>query len=363
MSNKLICLVSGGTGGHVYPALGLAEALHKKGHHVLMVTDSRGKVFQESEYITQVVKLPVYRGVGPFKALIMPLTMALSLIKSLFIFLHYRPDVVVGFGGYPSVPAMMAAKFLGKHRIVHEQNAVMGRANRLALKGAHKVITAFEKVHHVEEKHEPVFVGNPVRASILAVRNYPYQLPKEGESFNILVVGGSQGAEIFTKVVPETLSMLPDHLKKNIHVHQQCRPEQYEATIEAYRDAGVTADVKPFFDDMDKRLRLAHLVICRSGASTVAELSVAGRPAIFVPYPHAMDDHQYHNAQALVDCGAAVLMAQNIFQVERLLQQVQNLMSDQKKLVAMAQAMKNYGRPEAANDLADLVLSVNQENQ
>ena len=285
MTERLICLVSGGTGGHVYPALALAQVLHARGHHVIMITDSRGRVFQESEAISQVIKLPIYRGTGAAKAVILPTTMAYSLAKSTVMLQHYAPDAVVGFGGYPSVPAMVAAQLMRKPTVVHEQNAVMGRANRLAARRADLIATAFKDVKFLPANKETTLTGNPVRSSILAVRGKDYKLPTETEKFNILIIGGSQGAEIFTKVVPEVMSRLPYNHKKKLYVHQQCRPEQYDETVEAYRKGEITADVKPFFDDIDRRLQSAHLVICRAGASTVAELTTAGRPAIFCSLP------------------------------------------------------------------------------
>jgi UDP-N-acetylglucosamine--N-acetylmuramyl-(pentapeptide) pyrophosphoryl-undecaprenol N-acetylglucosamine transferase len=358
MSGKsLILLTAGGTGGHVFPAEALATELTKRGHRLAFVTDRRG-----AAYGGALGGLDTYHISGggiAGKSLSARLQSMGSLVAGYFqarsLIRRLKPAAVIGFGGYASVPAVMAANHLGVPSAVHEQNAVLGRANRLLAGGAARIATSFAHVGKVSSAwHNKVRrTGNPVRAAILALRAAPY--PPIAERLTLLVTGGSQGAKIFSDLVPQALIRLPASLQARLHVHQQCRAEDIDRVKELYHDHGITADLQPFFPDVPARLSAAHLVICRSGASTVSELAVAGRPAVLVPYLHAIDDHQTANARAFAHNGAGWVMGQTSLTPESLAIQLGALLGAPDALAAAAQRAHDEGQPEAAERLADLV--------
>lgn len=367
MSKKLVCLVSGGTGGHVFPAMALAEQLHKQHHYTCLLTESRGGEFSESENLTMVKRIPIVRKLGVLSSVVYPLSLAWSALYCLIMLGRMHPDVVVGFGGYPCVPVLIAARLLRIPYVVHESNSVLGRVNRAFAKGAKLLCTAYPNVKFAKAYEEKTVVtGSPVRSAIHTIRKHTYKLPimegytaeRHREQFNVLVIGGSQGAKIFSDVLPKAINRLPEGVKQNIYVQQQCRPENIDELTGDYRHMNITADIKPFFDDMHMRLSGAHLVVCRAGASTLAELAVAGRPAILVPYPYAADNHQYFNAQYFEQEKAAILLEQNDFLVERMYNCLQQLIDDKKRLVQMAKNMSRHGAVDAAANLSHAVLSV-----
>jgi len=267
---------------------------------------------------------------------------------------------VVGFGGYPSVPTVYAASRLGIPTVLHEQNALLGRANRLLAPRARRIATGFADTLMMREadRRRAVFTGNPVRPAIAALRERAYQPPVEDGPFNLLVLGGSQGARIFSDVVPAALVELPERLRRRVRIAQQARPEDLDRVREAYQKSGVAAETQSFFDDVPARLAEAHLVISRSGASTSAELMVAGRPAILVPYKHAMDDHQTANAASLAAAGAAWVMPQDDATPRALATRLAELARQPERLVAAAEAARALGRPDAARRLADIVIEI-----
>ena len=268
-----------------------------------------------------------------------------------------QPSVAVGFGGYPSVPTMLAASRRHVATVVHEQNALAGRANRLLAPRVSHIATSFPTVYGLKpaDAARVTFTGNPVRPEIAKVRDLPYPAPTG--TINLLVTGGSQGARILSTVIPEALARLPAPMKARIALMQQARPEDVERVRAAHAQNGINADVASFFHDMPERLTRTHLVIARAGASTVAELCVAGRPAILVPYAHAADDHQTVNARALSDAGAAWVMPENAFIPEALTAKLRELLDTPNQLVAAAAAARDLGRPDAASRLADLVIA------
>jgi UDP-N-acetylglucosamine--N-acetylmuramyl-(pentapeptide) pyrophosphoryl-undecaprenol N-acetylglucosamine transferase len=354
---SLILLTAGGTGGHVFPAEALANELTRRGHTLAFVTDRRGAAYGGALASLQTYHISgggvagksVTKTVKSLGSLVAGYFQARQLIKKL------KPAAVIGFGGYASVPAVMAASHLGVPSAVHEQNAVLGRANRLLAGGVARIATSFDQVGRVSPQwlDKVRKVGNPVRDAILAVRTQPYP-PADGP-LTLLVVGGSQGAKAFSDLVPNALIRLPEALQRRLTVHQQCRAEDIERVTKLYQDHGIAADLQPFFNDVPARLAAAHLVVCRSGASTVAELAVAGRPAVLIPYPHAIDDHQTANARAFAHKGAGWVMQQATMTSGSLAVQLGALLAAPDALTGAAEHALAEGQPEAAHRLADLV--------
>jgi UDP-N-acetylglucosamine--N-acetylmuramyl-(pentapeptide) pyrophosphoryl-undecaprenol N-acetylglucosamine transferase len=269
----------------------------------------------------------------------------------------FRPSAVIGFGGYPALPALLAAKSDGIATLIHEQNAVLGRVNRLMGGRVDAVATAYEEVQRLPKRaRERVhLVGNPVRDEVLALRDQPYPPLGEDGIFRLLVTGGSQGASILSAVVPEGLALLPEHFRRRLQVTQQCRAEDIEQVRAKYASLGIPADLATYMPDLPERLAWSHLVIGRAGASTIAELTAAGRPAILIPYPAATDDHQTFNAREMARAGGARTIAQSAFTPVEFAKQMQKLALEPQALANAAARARAVGRPEAAKDLADLV--------
>ncbi|MEX2618040.1 MAG: undecaprenyldiphospho-muramoylpentapeptide beta-N-acetylglucosaminyltransferase [Alphaproteobacteria bacterium] len=363
---KLIILSSGGTGGHVFPAQALAENLLAQGHRLALITDRRGNSYGESfaGVETRFIQAAGISGRGPLTKGVALFRLAIGFFQSRNLLRDMKPDVVVGFGGYPTIPTMLAASHLKIKTVIHEQNAVLGRANRVLAPRASRIATAFKTTAFLRDAdlERTVWTGNPVRPEILAIRNNPYP-PLDAESpIHMLVTGGSQGASIFSKVVPEALAALPDGLRRRIRITQQCRREDIDSVRAAYARTETEAVLAPFFNDIPGRLSEAHLVICRAGASTTAELSCAGRPAILVPYPHAIDDHQTANAARFCDSGGAWMIPDSDFTPTVLSDRLKSLFSVSSTLEMAARCAARSGMPEAAERLANLVLGVIREN-
>ena len=358
-AKSLILLTAGGTGGHVFPAEALAAELMNRGHRLAFVTDRRG-----AAYGGALGGLDTYRISGggiAGRSLIKRVSALGSLVVGYFqarsLIHRLRPAAVIGFGGYASVPAVMAANHLGVPSAVHEQNAVLGRANRLLAGGATRIATSFHHTGRVKPQWRKKVrrTGNPVRASILPLRDQAYPSLFGHGPISLLVVGGSQGAKVFSDLVPQALIKLPHDLQRRLSVHQQCKAEDVERVGKLYHHHGIAADLRPFFDDIPARLAEAHLVIGRSGASTVAELAAAGRPAIMVPYPHAIDDHQTANAQAFAQDGAGWLTPQSTLTPDLLAKHIEDLLTHPEKLAEAARAAHAESIPDAAARLADLM--------
>lgn len=352
-------LAAGGTGGHLIPAFALATELERRGHHVALITDVRGAAIPGRPDSLTAHVLPAGRlqGKNPLnwlkgiRAILAGRRMALRLYDS------FQPSAVIGFGGYPALPALLAARSAGTASVVHEQNAVLGRVNRFLARGVNAIATAYDQVDRLNPKlagkvHN---VGNPVRAEVLALRERPFPSFTEDGLLRVLVTGGSQGARILSEVVPDGLAMLPPSLRTRLQVTQQCRPEDIDAVRHRYAAHDIPADLGTYFEDMAERLADAHLFIGRSGASTIAELTAVGRPAILVPLPIATDDHQAANTREIVAAGGARSIRQERFSAVELAKQIQALAQRPETLANAAHAAWNCGHPNAAADLADLV--------
>ncbi|OFX02886.1 MAG: undecaprenyldiphospho-muramoylpentapeptide beta-N-acetylglucosaminyltransferase [Alphaproteobacteria bacterium RIFCSPHIGHO2_12_FULL_66_14] len=355
-----VVLATGGTGGHVFPAEALAGELEARGLPFALVTDSRGRQWQGA-----LSRRPIYyiHSASPTGSLRRRVTAVFALGLGLFdawrALGRIGPSAVVGFGGYASVPTLIAARLRRLPALLHEQNAVLGKANRLVLGGAARVATSFARTQYVTaDDRRACLVGNPVREPVRALRDLPYRAPGEGRIIDLLVFGGSQGAASFSRVIPEAILSLPAALRARIRLVQQCRPEDIEHVRARYGAAGVVAELAPFFADLPKRLAAAHLVIGRSGASTVAELSAIGRPSILIPYPHAADDHQSANAGAFEATGACIVIPHASFTSAALASHLSALFEAPQRLSTMAAAAHAAGRPDAAVRLADLVVEM-----
>ncbi|HYG87627.1 MAG TPA: undecaprenyldiphospho-muramoylpentapeptide beta-N-acetylglucosaminyltransferase [Azospirillum sp.] len=362
ISSKPIILAAGGTGGHIFPAEALARELLKRGCSVTLVTDRRGHAFGDS-----LPEVPVHRiraaspsgGVlGKLKGAVQ---LGLGILDARALLRRLGPAAVVGFGGYPSVPTVYAAGRAGVPALLHEQNAVLGRANRLLVGSARRLAVAYPSIAGVRDADAAKIVqtGNPVRPAVAAKRNALYQAPPADGPVHILVMGGSQGARVFSEVIPAALARLPEALRSRIHLSQQCRPEDIEGVRAASAGLGLGAvELESFFRDVPERLAASHLAITRAGASTVAELTCIGRPAILVPYPFATDDHQTANAKAVAAAGAAWHVPQPEFTAETLAARLTALLADSHDLTRAAQASAAWGTDDAASRLADAVLDL-----
>lgn len=351
-------LAAGGTGGHLLPAFALAVELDRRGHHVALVTDERGAKIPGKPAFLPAHVLPAGRlGKNPIAlakglaAIWRGRAMALRLFES------FQPSCVVGFGGYPALPALLAARSARIPTVIHEQNAVLGRVNRLLAKRVDAIATAYMDVERLDpglwgKVHR---VGNPVRAEVLALRGEAFPEFTEDSLFRVLITGGSQGASILSEVVPDGLAMLPPALRHRLQVTQQCRPEDIEAVRTRYAGHQIPAELGTYFEDMATRLAETHLFIGRSGASTIAELTAVGRPAILVPLPIATDDHQAVNAREMVKAGGARAIRQSGFTPKELAKQIQTMALNPLSLANAAHAAWNCGLPNAVKDLADLV--------
>lgn len=351
-------LAAGGTGGHMIPAFALAEELIARGHHVALITDERGeRIPGKPEALTAHV-LPAGRigknplkWIGGVKAILQGRNMAKRLYES------FEPTAVVGFGGYPSFPAVLAARSAGIPAVLHEQNAVLGRVNRYFARHVEAIATSYEKVDRLDGKYADKvhLVGNPVRSEVLELRDKPFPDFAEESLLRVLVTGGSQGARVLSEVVPDGLAMLPPALRARLQVTQQCRAEDVEGVRHRYSEHGIPAELATYFEDMQERLADTHIFIGRAGASTIAELTAVGRPGILVPLPIATDDHQAANTRELAKTGGARMIRQDKFTGKELAKQIQAMAQKPSTLANAAHAAWNCGRPDAAIHLADLL--------
>jgi UDP-N-acetylglucosamine--N-acetylmuramyl-(pentapeptide) pyrophosphoryl-undecaprenol N-acetylglucosamine transferase len=360
-----VILAAGGTGGHLFPAEALAGELMARGRNVILVTDARGDAHTASvdsplaRIERHVVRAGTVSGQSSFGRIKGLIELFAGFWQARALLGKLNPSVVVGFGGYPSLPTMMAATRRGTPSVLHEQNAVLGRVNRLLAPRVDGIAVAFADTAKLEpgDFAKVKVVGNPVRAAVRAVRGKPYPAPQVDGVFNILILGGSQGATVLSDIVPVALCQLPDALKPRLHVTQQCRSEDLDRVQEIYRDAGLQTDLATFFDDVPARLAETHLIISRAGASTVSEAAVAGRPALLVPYPHATDDHQTGNAKAFVEPGGGWMAPQPSFTKDFVANTISDLMMHPEKLTVAAANALTVGRADSAPRLADLVES------
>ena len=363
---RRVALAAGGTGGHMFPAQALARELLARGSGVALITDQRGGGFGPDlpQVETHFISAGGLAGKGLLNKFTSVLRLGLGTLQARGILKALDADVVVGFGGYPSVPTVLTGARLGLRVVLHEQNAVLGRANRLLASKAHAIATSFDKVEGLTaaNAHKVRVTGNPVRPAVAALGRRPYALPDGEDALRLLVVGGSLGATVFNEVVPAAICRLPETLRRRLRVTQQVRGPELDTVSAAYRECGVDCDLKGFFDDMPERLAVAHLVISRAGASTVAELAAAGRPGLMVPYPSATDDHQTANAQHLVDAGGGWLMPQSTLTPEALAERLNSLLASPTLLARASRCAQSYAHPDAAENLADVVCGLRGDN-
>ncbi len=351
---KHLVIAAGGTGGHMFPAQALAEEMLNRGWRVTLSTDARGARytggFPDAVTLREVKSATFARGGLIAKALV-PLTILAGVAAAKWRFLTDRPTVVAGFGGYPSIPAIAAAWALRVPRMIHEQNGVLGRVNQIFAKRVNKVACGTWPTT-LPSGVEGLHTGNPVRAAILEKAAAPYP---DTETLNILIMGGSQGARILSDVVPEAITSLPEDTRKRLNISHQARPEDLARVTDAYTLGNITADVQTFFNDVPERMSAAHLVISRSGASSVADISVIGRPSILVPFAAAAADHQTANARGLVEVGAATLIKESDLAPDALSAHILAILQDQEKARDMAAKALSTGKPDATERLAALV--------
>lgn len=358
---RRIVLAAGGTGGHLFPAQSVAARLVERGAQVRLMTDARGAAWGDRFDGVAVEVLPAGTPVGG--NVLHKLNAAGRIVRGVIAARRSlradRPDMVVGFGGYPSLPPLLAAIWSGLPTLIHEQNAVLGRVNRLLAPRVGAIAASFPQTGRLSpaDAAKVVQTGNPVREPILALRNLPYLAPNGAGPFRLLVLGGSQGARVMSDIVPAALTRLSAGLRTRLRVTQQCRAEDLERVRAVYAGAGIPAELAAFIDDVPQQLGAAHLVIARAGASTVSELLAAGRPSILVPYPHAADNHQAANARAMVAAGGGWMMEEGRFTAEALAEGLCALTADPQALSEMAAAARAAGRPDAAELLADMILT------
>ena len=355
--SRLAVVAAGGTGGHLFPAQALAEALIARGWRVVLATDARAVEYAGSFPAEERIALSAatFKPGDPLGMVRAGVALARGTLQARAAFRRLKPDVVVGFGGYPSLPALIAAITSGRRTVIHEQNAVMGRANRLLAGRVTTIACAFPTLQKasVAVAARAKVVGNPVRPPIRELADQPYAPPTD--RLRLLVTGGSQGARLLSQMVPRAVALLPETLRCRLSVQQQTRAELIDEARGVYADAGVEAEIAPFFDRMAERLAAAHLMVGRSGASTVCEIAVAGRPAVLVPLKIALDDDQGQNARLLAEAGGAVVLREAVLNPKTLAETLTSLLDDPERLSRMAAAARSVARPDAAERLADVV--------
>lgn len=361
-AEPLILIAAGGTGGHLFPAEALASVLARRGIAVELATDDRAAPFAAKFSARAIHVLPsdTVRSRNPLSLARTILVLAWGTFRALWFLLLRRPKAVVGFGGYPTLPPLIAASILRVPTIIHEQNAVMGRANRWLAGRVDAVATGHAGLLSADAKlaAKAMYVGNPVRPAVAAAAKKVFTVPGVSEPFRIVVFGGSQGARVMSEVVPAAVEALPQILRKRIRIVQQCREADLESVRTIYRRLDVPAEIAAFFFDLPSRMAESHLVIARSGASTVAEIAAIGRPSVLVPLPNALDQDQLANASALAAAGGALLIREPEFTPERVATEISRLVAEPATLSLMAASARRMGRLDAAERLADLVLRV-----
>ena len=352
---NIIVLSAGGTGGHLFPAQALAGVLARRGRGVVVMTDTRFGNYATAFPGARIQTVPS----SPLNAIAAPFKIMAGIAIAFTKLLKLKPAAVVGFGGYPSVPVMLAANLARLPTAIIEQNAVVGRANRLVMNRVQVVAAAFPIARFApNDKSKIVLTGNPLRPEVEALWGAPYDSPQPGGRLRLLVFGGSQGARAMSEIVPAALTRLPHDLKARLSVVQQCRPEDIETVRQIYRNADIDCELQPFFTDLPRRMAESHLVIARSGAGTVAELMAIGRPAILVPLPGALDDNQTPNADLLACADAGWRMAQAELTPDVLAQMLARIFAQPSDLARRAAAAHELATPHAAEKLADVVESL-----
>ncbi len=351
-----ILLAAGGTGGHMFPAQALAESLKSEGWDIALMTDARGLKHCDRIPADSIVEVDA-ASISPRKPL-QAIKGALKLAKGVrqaktFI-KNWQPDIVVGFGGYPAFPAMRAAQSAGLPTILHEQNAVLGRVNRVFAAKATHVVSGFEGLEKVSSKANVTCLGNPMRAQVMEAVPEDYKAPTD--AINLLIVGGSLGARILSQVLPKAIALLPAQMREKLNVVQQTTQGELAAARETYENTGVTFLCETFFSDIEIHLSTAHFIVARAGASSVSEIALMGKPSLLIPLAIAMDDHQTLNAKSLERHGAADILPESEFTPESVANILEDRLNDSSWLSSAATAARSLGRPNAAHDLTQLVI-------
>lgn len=353
---ECIVMTSGGTGGHIFPALSVAKELIQKGYRVVYLTDKRGLHFCDDMVDLETKSLPssslqkdtlVQKGLAVFKII-------LGTFLSFFLLIKLRPKIVVGFGGYASFPILVSAIILRKKIIIHEQNAYLGKTNRLLAPYADLVASGFP-LKNPPVKTDYLVIGNPVRKPVLEARKSTYTLPQKNKKLELFITGGSLGARIFSTLIPESIDKLPKTLQRQIKIVQQCRQEDILKVTEKYKSMNIEAELEAFFVDIAERIKKAHLIISRSGASTVSEVSTIGRPAIFIPYPFAADQHQIFNAEYLSKKKAAWMFIERDLTIEQLSAHIKSLLDKPQTLTDAAKFSKKLGSADACKKMCSQI--------
>lgn len=347
--NKKILLATGGTGGHIFPALALKAVLNKQGMEVKVVADAKFAKFHSFDAEHIFIPSANFTDKSPLAILKSLLILAEGFLKALWLILNYKPDVVIGFGGYASYPAMFVAVILGKEIILHEANTVIGKVNKLILPRAKYLTTGFKDIQGVSEQYKDkiVYTGNPVREEILTAAKKKKSAPKD--KLSILIIGGSQGAKVFSKMIPDAIINLPDQIKKKLSIYQQVKEEDVDSLKSKYASEHINCEIQSFFKDMSEKLKEVDLVIARAGASTIAELIEFNLPAIFIPYPSAADDHQYYNARAIVDAGGGWIVKESKDSHIQILQIIKSIEQDNTILEKFSENLKTLQQDACEN--------------
>lgn len=355
---RTVVLSAGGTGGHLFPAQALAGELARRGNSVVVMTDSRGRSYAEVFPGARIEFVPsaAFSDRSVIGLMTAPFEIVAGVVMAFVKLLSIKPKAVVGFGGYPSVPVMLAACLARQPTAILTPDALLGRANRLVMNWVDVIAANFPLVRFLpKDKSKVVYTGNPLRPEVVALAASPYDVPAPSGPLRLLVFGGSQGARVFAERVPCAVALLPKPMQARLEIVQQCRPENIDGTRKAYERMGVKAELAPFFKDLPARMAWAHLVVSRAGAGTVSELAAIGRPAILVPLPHALDDNQTPNADALVNAGGGWRVAQKEFTPEKLAHMLETAFADGHALARCAAAARTLARVDATVRLADLV--------
>jgi len=358
---SLIVLSAGGTGGHLFPAQALAGELQKRGNSIVVMTDARFKNYATAFPGARIETVPsaAFSDRSILGLMASPFEIVGGIVMSLIKLARLKPAVVVGFGGYPSVPVMLAAVVTQIPTAILTPDALMGRANRLVMNSVNLIAANFPLVRHLpKDMDKVVYTGNTLRPEVVALAGAPYDAPTDTGPLKLLVFGGSQGARIFSELVPAAIALLPEALRARLDIVQQCRPEDLDGVKAVYANAGVKAELAPFFGDLPQRMAAAHLVICRSGAGTVSELAVIGRPAIMVPLPHALDDNQTPNADALAKAGGGWRVRQSELTPKKLAEMLTAAFTTPGDLAQRAAAARSIAKSDGTQRFADAVLKI-----
>ena len=354
----IVALAAGGTGGHLFPAEALAFKLSRRGFRTILFTDSRAKKFGEVNHYQSIhlVTSGTFHSVNLFKVVSTGLKLVWGIWQSILVMLKISPNVVIGFGGFPSVPPLIAARILRIPTIIHEANAKMGRANRFLSKSATAIalsITGVPQNSYIQAKVTET--GNPVRAAVINEHRTPYPNRTVMDPFQLLVFGGSQGARFFSDTIPNAIALLSLEYRSRLKVMQQCRNEDINTVKNNYDKLGISVEINSFFSDLPKRIAQSHLVICRAGASTISELTIIGRPSVLVPLPNSIEKDQLENGKILQKYNAARLLPQELADLESLKKILEDSIENPEKLMQIAQNAKKLGNINATENLANLV--------